>query len=224
MPAVAMLGSRKGKERAAGACALALIANDDVGVSSNCKLVEFQEAVVVTGERRHPAARAGGSGHCCCGCCCVRGGNALSAYNSENILRLHMAGRWYSAPSHASETVGAQASAAGALRDLAVIAQNCATIASAGGGIPPLIALLSSPSVDLQNFSAVAIRNVSSFAENRGVIASAGWWDSAAAGVAVHDRPRGGSGALCNVFFFFLRMSKTWPRSRWLVVFRISSR
>jgi hypothetical protein len=61
MPAVAMLGSRKGKERAAGACASALIANDDVGVSSNCKLVEFQEAVVATGERRHPAARAGGT-------------------------------------------------------------------------------------------------------------------------------------------------------------------
>lgn len=91
----------------------------------------------------------------------------LSAYNSENILRLHMAGRWYSAPSHASETVGAQASAAGALRDLAVIAQNCATIASAGGGIPPLIALLSSPSVDLHIFSAVAIRNVSSREQKR---------------------------------------------------------
>jgi hypothetical protein len=41
-----MLGSRKPQERVAGARALARVADHDVGILNNLKLVEFQEAVV----------------------------------------------------------------------------------------------------------------------------------------------------------------------------------
>jgi hypothetical protein len=44
-----MLGSRKPQERAAGASALFHIADHDVGIHSNRKLVAFQEAVVAAG-------------------------------------------------------------------------------------------------------------------------------------------------------------------------------
>jgi hypothetical protein len=47
--AVAMLGSRKPQERAAGAGASTRIARDEVCIHSNRKLVEFQEAVVAAG-------------------------------------------------------------------------------------------------------------------------------------------------------------------------------
>jgi hypothetical protein len=44
-----MLGSRKAKERAAGAHALLWIVVHDVGVNNNRGLVEFQEAVAAAG-------------------------------------------------------------------------------------------------------------------------------------------------------------------------------
>jgi hypothetical protein len=169
--AVAMLGSRKPQERAAGAFALARIAACEVGDRSNRKLVEFQEAVVAA--RGIPLiVRALGAADAADHAACVV--SMLAAYNSACTAAIVAAG---GIPRRiallASPSVGVQDYAAGALTFLSNHVENKVAIASAGG-IPPLIAFLASTSVRVQENAAGALRNLSINDENRVKIASAG--------------------------------------------------
>jgi hypothetical protein len=129
--AVAMLASRKAKERAAGARELALVARRDVGKVSNRKRVELEEAVMAAGGR-HPADRARAWGKPTQLCACGRGMVCLFWQRTSR------------------------------------------SIAVAAGGIPPLIALLSSSSAVVQGNDAGALNNLSLHVESRVPIASAG--------------------------------------------------
>jgi hypothetical protein len=152
--AVAMLASRKPQERAAGAFALARIAERDVSYVNNRKLVEFQEAVAAAGGiplivRALDAAERAVVVvvYVLCGFdLCHKYILYLYLY-SHSIQHAEpdcdFSGRRYSTAHRPSWFTGRHAffAAAGALANLSANVENNAMIASAGG-IPPLIALL----------------------------------------------------------------------------------
>jgi hypothetical protein len=152
-----MLGSRKGKERAAGARALVRIAADDsLNLKNNRMLYEYQEAVVAAGGIPL-LVRALGAADVDAAHDAAYVVFVLAAYSSDNHTAIAVAGGI--PPLIAllrSPSVDVQKQAAGALGILSNNVENRVTIASAGG-IPPLVALLASPSVDVRDAAARAL-------------------------------------------------------------------
>ena len=154
-----MLGSRKPQERAAGVRALAqiIIYFNDVDISNNRKLVEFQEAVVTAG-CIPLIVRALGAADTAADAVVVV--NFLAAYSSASQTAFAAAGVIPPLIALlASPSIRVQENAAVALCSLSTNAENRVTIASAGG-IPRLIALVTSQSVGVRDAASRALRNL----------------------------------------------------------------
>jgi HEAT repeat protein len=171
--AVAMLGSRKAAERAAGTHTLRIVCGT-IG-ASNRKRYDLQTAVVEAGGLPLLVRVLESRGHAdivYTDAAVVV--SALAAYSRDTLRALAAAGiippliALLSSPS-----ADVQHAATGALANVGISAENKVTIVSAGA-LPLLITLLSSHSVGVQGAAAAALRNLGASAENKVAIATAG--------------------------------------------------